>query len=74
MSDPKYEAGRNNEGFDCVIGKGNGLGYYAHTLNEGLTCRDKEESTRAAKIANIAYATGYEQAQYDIRKSMGLDK
>lgn len=67
-----YEARTNNEGLHCVNGAGNGLGYYAHTLNPHLTCRDKEEAERAAAIANIAYESGYEKAQYDIKTALGL--
>jgi hypothetical protein len=72
MSEPKYQARHNSEGLPYVDGPGDGLGYYAHTLNPGLTCVTKEEAERAAKIANIAYERGYWRAQLDIRKSLGL--
>ena len=67
-----YKAETNKEGLPRVAGPGNGLGYYAHTLNPHLTCRDKEEAERAAEIANIAYKAGYEKAQHDIKTTIGL--
>ena len=68
----EYTASTNSEGKHCVAGGGNGLGYYAHTLNPQLSCRDSEEARRAAAIANIAYKTGYETAKSEIRTSLGL--
>ena len=67
-----YEATTNHEGLHCVNGAGDGLGYYAHTLNPHLSCRDEEEAIRAAYIANIAYKAGYEKAQRDIKEAIGL--
>ena len=70
----KYKALRNKEYLHYVDGPGNGLSYYAHTLNPDLTCRDVVEAQRAAKIANIAYKAGYAKAQYDVRAALGLDE
>lgn len=67
-----YEAGRNHEGTDYVCGPGEGLGHYSQLLYPGLACKNKDEAERAAAIANIAYASGYEKAQYDTRRSMGI--
>jgi hypothetical protein len=75
MGDPVYKAIHNCDGFYSVNGPNrDGLGYHAHTLNPGLSCDSKEEAERAAKIAGIAYEAGYLRAQFDIRKSLGLNK
>lgn len=70
----EYEAILNDAGLPCVSGRGNGLGFYAHYLNPGLSFQDMENAERAAKIANIAYQSGYRQAQEDIRNAIGLDQ
>jgi hypothetical protein len=50
------------------------LGYYSHTMNPELSMETQEEAERAAKIANIAYAVEYRQAQWDIQKALGITK
>lgn len=72
MSDNPYKAAHRHEGMPCVQGPGNGLGYYGHTLWPNLTCDTDKEAERAAKIANIAYRAGYNQAQSDIQRVLGL--
>jgi hypothetical protein len=72
MSKFKYKPSTRAEGMPYVSGPGNGLGYHGHTLNPDLTCGSEQEAERAARIANIAYQAGYNQAQFDIQKALGL--
>ena len=50
-----------------------GIGYYSHTLSPHLSMKTMEEAERAATLCNSAYGAGYRQAQYDMRKALGLD-
>ena len=72
MDKPRYYAATNHESFNCVRGPGNGLGYYAHTLNPDLSCNNKEEAERAASIANIAFEEGVKFAQTNLQQALGL--
>lgn len=67
-----YISGVNEESMPNVVGPGDGLGYYAHTLNPHLTCDSKKEADRASGIANIAYYEGYIKCQKDIRTALGF--
>ncbi|MCK4790222.1 MAG: hypothetical protein KAV87_41165 [Desulfobacteraceae bacterium] len=74
MTTEPYESRINGAGKPHVRGPGNGLGYHSHALYPQLNCRDSDEAERAAKIANIAYEEGYNTAQQDMRKSMGVER
>jgi len=71
-----YRVGTNSDGFTHVKGRGEGLGYYSHTLNSGLSwgvVEDELESAcaeRAVKIAKIAYNEGILVAKHRIRELM----
>lgn len=67
-----YRAGHDSEGKHRVLGPGDGLSYYSGTLWPHLACATKEECERMATIANTAYEQGYERAQRDIQKSLGI--
>lgn len=68
-----YKAARGNDQKEYVDGPGEGLGYYLGTLWASLRFDDVKNAERAAKIANLAYREGYEQAQHDIRKALGIN-
>ena len=66
-----YTYNSRDEGY-CVEGPGDGLGYHSIVLWPENWFSDIENVQRAQRIANIAYEEGYKQAQFDMRKSMGL--
>lgn len=51
---------------------GDGTRYYSGTLWPEMRLSSEDDAKASAKIANEAYKAGYAQAQYDIRKSLGL--
>ncbi len=55
-----------------VNGPGDGLGYNSGTLWPNLRAESKEQAEWGAKIANIAYLEGYEEAKLDIREALGI--
>jgi len=62
----------NAEGRYFVEGPGNGFGYYAYTLWPEFASDTEDGAKRDARIANTAFREGYEQAQRDIRKALGI--
>ena len=67
-----YSACIGSDSKHCVDGPGNGFGYYGGTLWPQLRLSTKADAEAAATLANTSYAEGYRQAQYDIRKALGI--
>lgn len=55
-----------------VDGPGNGFGYYGGTLWPEMRFKDEKSAEVATNIANKAFAMGYEKAQRDIKKALGI--
>jgi hypothetical protein len=68
-----YTVSTGNDNKWYVHGPGNGMGYYSGTLWPELRWETREDTERAANIANIAYEEGYKRAQADMREAMGID-
>ena len=71
-----YKASFGADGKHYVSGPSPGgeCGYYGGTLYPSLRTGKEEEAVRAARIANIAFVEGYNQAQADIREALGINK
>lgn len=67
-----YKPSTNFELKPCVSGPGYGFGYYDTYRLAHLACATQQEAERASEIANRAYREGYQQAQADIRKVLGV--
>lgn len=67
-----YTVGNGSDSKWYVDGPGNGTGYYSGTLFSDMRISNEEDVKAATKVANEAYKAGYKQAQYDIRKSLGI--
>lgn len=68
-----YTASMNKEGFYCVDGPGEGLGYYAHTLNPGLSCKSEEEAKSIALHANVLFQKGQVYAANKLKSALMMD-
>lgn len=73
MKNP-YEARHGSDGKYYVSGPAPGgeCSYYGGTLYPESRFETLEEAQKAATFANIGFQQGYEQAQRDIRKALGL--
>lgn len=67
-----YTPETDADGKPYVDGPGNGLGYSHGPLFPDMRPKTAAEAETGARIANMAYRMGYEQAQADIRESLGL--
>lgn len=63
----------NKDGFHCIDGPGDGLGYYAHTLNPGLSCDSKEEAEAIANWANVMFQKGQVFAADTLKSALMID-
>lgn len=63
-SDRKYYIDGPDYGGQC--------GYHGGVLNPQYRWDDEELTERIAELMNIAYRKGYEKAQFDIRKTLGI--
>lgn len=55
-----------------VDGPGHGFGYNAGTLWPSQRFSSEADVEAATRCCNVAYQEGYEAAQRDIRKALGL--
>lgn len=69
-----YTAGIGSDGKHCVYGSGNGFGYDAGTLWPSCRLSSEADANAAARLCNEAYREGYNRAQYEIQKALGLVK
>ena len=53
-------------------GPGKGLDYYGGFLYSNIRWNTEEEVVPICEIADSAYNAGYQQAQYDIKKALGI--
>jgi len=68
-----YHATRGSDMKPCVSGPGRGFGYDAGTLWPEMRLTTDRDAEAAAKLSNEAFEQGYLQAQYDMRKALGLE-
>lgn len=68
-----YTASTNKDGFYCVDGPGDGLGFYAHTLNPNLSCDSKEEAEVIADWANVMFQKGQVHATDTLKSALMID-
>lgn len=75
MNKPYYAAA-DSAGTSYVAGPNTGSGsdfsYYGGTLSPGSRCESAAAAETAATLCNAAYQAGYEQAQADMRRVMGV--
>lgn len=69
-----YEARLDSDNKPFVAGPAPGgeCSYHGGTLYPETRFSNEDDASRAAQIANIAFAMGRASAQADIRKSLGL--
>lgn len=77
MVEKKYSLGHDHYGKWYVAGPNarHGCGefsYHGGYMNPGSRFESEEEGKKAAGLCNLAYQAGYENAQRDIQKSLGI--
>jgi len=73
MYKTEYDFSEHCQGKFYPRGPGNGLGPHGGYLNPGTRFESKEICEQVTSIANEVYKRGYEKAQYDMQKSMGIN-
>ena len=67
-----YTTGYGSDGKYYVDGPGKGFSYYGGTLWPEMRFETEKEADIATNIANKAFEMGYEKAQRDIKKALGI--
>lgn len=66
-----YAAGISGDGY-YVSGPGDAFSYHGGYMSPHTRFQDRTHAEQASVLAECAYWTGYEQAQRDIRKALGI--
>lgn len=71
-----YKSAYGNDGKFYVDGPAQGgeCSYYGGTLYSDMRFDTREPADVAAKFANLCYKQGYEAAQLDMQKALGILK
>lgn len=56
----------------CIDGPGVGFGYHSHFLWANRQFEFKTDAITVANMCNDAYNEGYEKAQFDMKKILGI--